>query len=124
MWSLALVSWAAAFAPPSLGRSFTLIAARNHKDAECDPLNRPVQDWSRRDVLMSAAVASQLLLSPAALAVDTGSDLEIGLLESRLASNVLNPPPYGMESPDVYYPSWFSGGIWKVKSATKDVQVI
>ncbi|KAL3924113.1 MAG: hypothetical protein SGILL_001244 [Bacillariaceae sp.] len=48
--------------------------------------------------------------------------LESGLLESRVSSNVLNPPPYGMEGTDIFYPSWFSGGIWKVASTTKDIQ--
>ena len=31
--------------------------------------------------------------------------LDLGLLESRVASNVVNPPPYGMEGADVFYPS-------------------
>ena len=30
--------------------------------------------------------------------------LDLGLLESRVASNVINPPPYGMEGTDVFYP--------------------
>ena len=30
--------------------------------------------------------------------------LENGLLESRVLENVMSPPPYGMEGPDVYYP--------------------
>ena len=47
--------------------------------------------------------------------------LETGLLESRVESNVLNPPPYGMEGSDIFYPSWFQGS-WKVSSKTKDVQ--
>jgi hypothetical protein len=33
------------------------------------------------------------------------SKLDTGLLESRVQSNVLNPPPYGMEGSDIFYPS-------------------
>ena len=33
------------------------------------------------------------------------SKLDTGLLESRVESNVLNPPPYGMEGTDIFYPS-------------------
>lgn len=47
--------------------------------------------------------------------------LEAGLLESRVLSNVLNAPPYGMEGTDIFYPSWFKGS-WKVSSHTKEVQ--
>lgn len=32
------------------------------------------------------------------------SQMQIGLLESRVTENVLSPPPYGMEGPDVFYP--------------------
>eukprot|EP00536_Pseudo-nitzschia_multiseries_P006244 jgi/Psemu1/318858/estExt_fgenesh1_pm.C_1300016 len=49
------------------------------------------------------------------------SNLPPGLLESRISSNILEPPPFGMEGTDIFYPSWFSG-YWKVKSETKDVQ--
>lgn len=43
------------------------------------------------------------------------------LLERRLIENLLTPPSYGMETPDVYYPSWFDGK-WQVESTTTDVQ--
>ena len=32
-------------------------------------------------------------------------DLAPGLLASRVIGNVLSPPPYGMEGPDIFYPS-------------------
>lgn len=51
----------------------------------------------------------------------SSSKLPTGLLESRLESNVLEPPPYGMESSDIFYPSWFAGN-WKVASETKRVE--
>ena len=76
---------------------------------------------SRRDVLTSAALfAGSMVGSSPAYAADSAAmsalgnfvspqaesaGLESGLLESRVTSNVLNPPPYGMEGADVYYPS-------------------
>ena len=33
------------------------------------------------------------------------SNFPDGLLESRLSSNVMEPPPFGMESTDIFYPS-------------------
>ena len=76
----------------------------------------PLQAQSRREILLGGAIASQALLVPQASAEDSvlsqlmapqaaSSDLESGLLESRVLSNVLNPPPYGMEGTDVFYPS-------------------
>jgi hypothetical protein len=46
---------------------------------------------------------------------------ELGLLESRVLENVMSPPPYKLEGPDVFYPNWF-GGTWDVESTTSDVQ--
>ena len=46
--------------------------------------------------------------------------LQSGLLESRVSENLLSPPPYGLEGPDVYYPSWLSG-TWKVASICTEV---
>jgi hypothetical protein len=47
--------------------------------------------------------------------------LQSGLLDSRVTENVLSPPPYGLELPDICYPLWFSG-TWKVESVGTDVQ--
>lgn len=33
-------------------------------------------------------------------------ELQVGLLESRVTENVLSPPPYGMETTDVFYPMY------------------
>lgn len=49
------------------------------------------------------------------------AQLDIGLLESRVTENVLSPPSYGMESSDIFYPSWFKGS-WRVVSKTLDVK--
>jgi hypothetical protein len=75
----------------------------------------PLQAQSRRDVLLGGALLSQLVTSRASadesilsqiIAPQAASSaLENGLLESRVLSNVLNPPPYGMEGTDVFYPS-------------------
>jgi hypothetical protein len=72
---------------------------------------------SRREILAGGIAASQLIASRA-WADESSSvisqlvspqaqsrELENGLLESRVLSNVLNPPTYGMEGPDVFYPS-------------------
>jgi hypothetical protein len=83
-------------------------------------VDRKTKELSRRQILAGALVASQIVTSPAtpALAADSGSvmsnlispqaestKLETGLLESRVLENILNPPTYGMEGPDVFYPS-------------------
>ena len=49
------------------------------------------------------------------------TSLATGLLNSRVTENLLSPPSYGMESSDIFYPSWFLGS-WKVFSETIDVQ--
>jgi hypothetical protein len=43
-----------------------------------------------------------LILSPGQA---DSAKLETGLLDSRLTSNVINPPTYGMEGTDVFYPT-------------------
>jgi len=44
-----------------------------------------------------------------------------GLLETRVTENLMSPPTYGLEIPDVYYPEYFSG-VWKVTSICTDVK--
>ena len=39
------------------------------------------------------------------LQLSAAQPLPDGLLESRLSSNVMEPPPFGMESTDIFYPS-------------------
>lgn len=64
-----------------------------------DPL-----DSSRRSVLWKSVLVSSSLLLPvtANAAADVNDDT--GLLESRVKGNALNPPPYGMEGADIFYP--------------------
>jgi hypothetical protein len=75
----------------------------------------PEKDAQRRKLLTTATTttAGWLLAGGANTAradnfPDTrkaeSAELPVGLLESRVLDNVLSPPPYGMESPDVYYP--------------------
>eukprot|EP00562_Extubocellulus_spinifer_P033219 CAMPEP_0178699486 /NCGR_PEP_ID=MMETSP0699-20121125/11099_1 /TAXON_ID=265572 /ORGANISM="Extubocellulus spinifer, Strain CCMP396" /LENGTH=329 /DNA_ID=CAMNT_0020345623 /DNA_START=1992 /DNA_END=2981 /DNA_ORIENTATION=+ len=52
---------------------------------------------------------------------DKASELESGLLEARVTENVLSPPPYGLEVPDIVYPTWFDGR-WDVYSETTSVE--
>ena len=48
-------------------------------------------------------------------------NLPTGLLESRVLENVYSYPPYGMESIDIFYPTWFYG-TWNVASTTTSVE--
>lgn len=66
-----------------------------------------------------AQVANAAELPLASQAESVG--MQSGLLESRVTENVLSPPPFGLEAPDILYPSWFSG-IWKVESVGTEVQ--
>lgn len=71
---------------------------------------------SRREVLLGSIAASQLLVQTASAMEQNpavsqlfssqapSTTLESGLLESRVRSNVLLPPTYGMEGPDIFYP--------------------
>lgn len=56
------------------------------------------------DSSASASGLSQSLMA-SELPQSGASDLPYGLLESRLSSNVLEPPPFGMEGTDIFYPS-------------------
>ena len=81
---------------------------------------------ARLSGIAAAAAGFVAALSPApALAAELGdgpSDrLGTGLLEGRVSENLLVPPPYGIETPDVYYPPWFAG-LWSAVSVCTDVQ--
>lgn len=49
------------------------------------------------------------------------TNLQNGMLESRVLENVLSPPQYGMEANDISFPSYFTG-VWNSKSTTKSIQ--
>jgi hypothetical protein len=81
---------------------------------------------TRRDFLQttiaSSTAASLLVPSVSHAAIEAEStNLQTGLLESRVLGNVLSPPPYQLEGSDIYYPDYFQG-VWNVVSTTKDVQ--
>lgn len=70
---------------------------------------------SRREILVGGGLmANQILISKASaqepityvpqMLLPSSATLENGLLESRVLSNVLFPPPYGMEGSDIFYP--------------------
>lgn len=81
---------------------------------------------TRRDFLQttiaSSAATSLLVPSVGHASIEAEStNLQTGLLESRVLENVLSPPPYQLEGSDIYYPDYFQG-VWNVVSTTKDVQ--
>ena len=69
---------------------------------------------SRRHVLVGGFLFTSQLswMSKATAAMEPtapfflpeSATLEPGLLESRVLGNVLAPPPFGMEGPDIFYP--------------------
>jgi len=71
----------------------------------------------RRDTIKILGSISVGILAGPSLA----EDKQKAVLESRLVENSLQPPPYGMEGSDVFYPSWFEGR-WKVASTCNEVQ--
>mmetsp|Transcript_21566 Transcript_21566/g.43255 ORF Transcript_21566/g.43255 Transcript_21566/m.43255 type:complete len:358 (-) Transcript_21566:267-1340(-) len=88
---------------------------------------------SRRSFLSSAGgVGAGLTLTPFVESCDaatgapvslppSSSALETGLLEGRVSENLLSFPRYGMEVPDIFYPSYFNG-IWNASSALTRVE--
>ncbi|KAL3945073.1 MAG: hypothetical protein SGBAC_000864 [Bacillariaceae sp.] len=48
-------------------------------------------------------------------------ELESGLLESRVMEDLLSPPTYGLEIPDISYPSYFAG-VWDTSSVGVNVE--
>jgi hypothetical protein len=110
--------WVAAFSAHDLLRRISKNPSVQPKGDEATiDVTTTLNAVSRRGVLAGTFVGSQLiasrawaddsssvlsqLVSPQAASLELGN----GLLESRVQSNVLNPPPYGMEGTDVFYPS-------------------
>jgi len=56
-----------------------------------------------------------------ATTTSSASQSQSSLLVNRLENNVLEPPTYGMEGTDIFYPKWFAGN-WKTASTTKSVE--
>ena len=91
--------------------AFTVITVENlqRSTATRSRKSSQLEAQSRRDVLIAGGgmMASQLLYMPKAGALDIvpqSASLPNGLLDSRVEGNVLAPPPYGMEGPDIFYP--------------------
>jgi len=90
-------------------------------------LDRTPMDWTTRRTFGLTGLLGVTTSTSARAAVDVSfgvqaesMSLESGLLDSRVTENVLSPPPYGLEGPDIFYPSWLSG-TWKVESTCTDV---
>ena len=95
----------------------TNLAQTSHNSEDIDDnCGDPSHSWlnkNRRQFVQSLSSIPFILDSqiPVANAVSGGtlvspesSTLENGLLEIRVLENVLSPPPYGMESADIFYP--------------------
>lgn len=71
------------------------------------PMLGPTNAWAEEKKNLNqnknAVTSNDVLLSSSSLESTTISSSN-GLLESRVVSNVLSPPPYGMEGSDVFYP--------------------
>lgn len=86
---------------------------------------------SRRQFMQASAlggIATSVFIAPvvASAADSFGStaksvELGSGLLESRVMEDLMNPPTYGLEIPDIYYPSYFAG-VWEASSAGTGVE--
>jgi hypothetical protein len=105
-------------------------SSRRSDGTDVDDYNNEVTTSARRRALITTAasvlpllgckrpgLAESTFIIPAADSIN----LQVGLLETRVLENVLSPPPYGMEIPDVLYPAWFQG-TWKVASKTASVE--
>jgi len=68
-------------------------------------------------LLAAPALADPLLPGDAA----SSSELQNGLLESRVLENLMSPPPYDLEKADISYPNYFAG-VWNTKSTTTSIQ--
>ncbi|KAL7510055.1 hypothetical protein ACHAXN_006971 [Cyclotella atomus] len=61
-----------------------------------------------------------MLTSSSANAQEVTESSTMTLLEKRLLENTLSPPSYGMQSTDIFYPSYFIGS-WKSSSKTTNI---
>lgn len=113
--------------------------SNNHSNDQTTLLLKRRQFLSPIIAATTTAVPLSLLLgSPAATAtsdattsqnnrglnpilMDQPPQLDTGLLESRVTGNVMSPPVYGMECPDIFYPEYFNG-VWTVSSQTTSVE--
>jgi hypothetical protein len=71
----------------------------------------------RAPSVASAADSASSFRGTTATSVELGS----GLLESRVMENLMGPPTYGLEIPDIHYPSYFAG-VWDASSVGTRVE--
>ena len=92
----------------------------------------PTSDCRRQFIQQQVALLGGIAFAPTpTLAVEnpssfrgttaSSSALQNGLLESRVTENLMSPPTYGLETPDVFYPKYFSG-VWQAKSVATNVE--
>jgi len=107
----------------------TQITTKSHTTTQLHSHHSPssIESISRRDILQKITTTAATSFIPfvasspkLANAEDVSSELQNGLLEVRVLENVLSSPPYGIESSDVLYPSYFNG-VWNVQSKTTEV---
>jgi hypothetical protein len=81
---------------------------------------------SRRLLLLQgAAVITTTPLAVLGLApsevIETTRNSNTMFLQRRLQENLVTLPYYGMQNPDIFYPSYFTG-VWEVTSTCTDIQ--
>jgi len=119
----AILSAAAAFSSQS--RSINKIPTRSIKVDIDDVANKEgdyndILSSDRRKVLSQIAALSSILIPQS---VNAEEDIITQLqnsLEERSVENSLAAPSYGLEVPDIFYPSSFQGS-WNVLSKTADI---
>jgi len=84
-----------------------------------------IVDQTRRVTMRALVLAGigNTLRAPAEAVsgLASGSEEEGPTLRQRVEGGAISPTTYSLESPDVYYPSWFNG-VWATESTTLSVE--
>lgn len=93
--------------------------------------NNDISSWKEKCVsrrlllLQGAAVMTTTPLAVLGLApsevIETTRNSNNMFLQRRLQENLVTSPYYGMQNPDIFYPSYFTG-VWEVISTCTDIQ--
>jgi len=107
-------------------RRYSLNDERTHLSDFISPISSSDINFRRRTILIGIfsgiGVSSPISAAPIKTSEKQDSfKLQDGLLESRVIENLMNPPSYGLESKDIFYPSYFNG-VWKSVSITTEIQ--
>ena len=113
-----LISCATAYTLPS-ARAAAAAAAASLSSSVSDGYHAPATNprllSDRRIVISQIALASWFINGAV-----NAQEVDISTLEKRIIDNEFTTPPYGMEAPDIYYPTYFQGS-WKALSKTTDI---